>query len=64
MTRFTIQTRYGSAQSRKRGWYDEPDGTFDTLDEAEAAMQSLVDVCGYDADDMRIVEIRIIEIAD
>jgi hypothetical protein len=38
------------------GWYDEPNADFDTLEEAEAGLQSLVDVCGYDADYMRIVE--------
>jgi hypothetical protein len=38
-------------------WQDEPNGTFDSIAEAEAAIQSLVDVCGYDPDTMRIIEI-------
>jgi hypothetical protein len=57
MAYFIIQTRYGSPQSAIKGWYDEPNGSFDSLAEAQAAMQSLVDVCGYDYDHMRIVEI-------
>jgi hypothetical protein len=51
MTRFIIRTRTAS------GAYDEPNGIFDTLAEAQAAMQSLVDVCGYPADDMEIIEV-------
>jgi hypothetical protein len=51
MTRYIIQTR-----ERNDVWHDEPNGQFETLTEAEAAMQSLVDVCGYDADCLRIIE--------
>ena len=39
-------------------WENVPNGDFPTLEEAEAGMQSLVDVCGWDADTMRIVEIN------
>lgn len=51
MTAFIIRTRTTS------GWYLEPNAEFDTVAEAEAAMQSLVDVCGYPAEDMEIVEV-------
>jgi hypothetical protein len=58
MTRFIIQSSFRNARSGQfAGWYDEPNGSFDSLAEAQAAMQSLVDVCGYDADHMRIIEI-------
>lgn len=39
-------------------WVSEPNGDFETIEAAEAAIQSLADVCGYDADTMRIVEIN------
>ena len=51
MATFIIRTRTAS------GSYDEPNGHFETLTEAEAAMQSLIDVCGYPAEDMEIFEI-------
>jgi hypothetical protein len=52
MTQFIIQSR-----DRKGTWYDEPDGRFDTLADADRALDSLIEVCGYDPDTMRIVEI-------
>jgi hypothetical protein len=52
MTEFIILTRTAS------GAYLEPNGSFDTLAEAEAALQSLVDVCGYPAEDMEIIEVK------
>jgi len=48
MTRFIIQSVDGT--------YDEPNAIFDTLEEAEAGLQSLVDVCGYDGEEFRIIE--------
>jgi hypothetical protein len=51
MAHFIIRTRTA------RGSYDEPSGSFDSLAEAQAAMQSLVDVCGYPAEDMEIIEV-------
>ena len=51
MTQFIIRTRTAS------GSYDEPDDQFQTLTEAEAYMQSLIDVCGYSAEDLQILEI-------
>jgi hypothetical protein len=57
MTRFIIQSSFRNARTGQfAGWFDEPNGSFDTLAEAQAAMQSLVDVCGYDYDHMRIIE--------
>jgi hypothetical protein len=59
MARFIIQTAYTHrVTDRIIGWYDEPNGNFDTLEEAEAGLQSLVDVCGYDADYMRIISLE------
>ena len=51
MAEYIILTRTAS------GAYPEPNGSFDTLAEAEAAMQSLIDVCGYPAEDMEILEV-------
>jgi hypothetical protein len=59
MTRFIIESAYRNESGKITGWYDEPNGDFDTLEEAEAGLQSLVDVCGHDADYMRIVEIAV-----
>jgi hypothetical protein len=51
MPRYIIQSlEYGT------NWVDEANADFDTLAGAEAGLQSLVDVCGYDADCLRIIE--------
>jgi hypothetical protein len=58
MAKFIIQTWHESPMRANGGyWADEPGGIFDTQSLAVAAVESLIDVCKYPAEDMRIVEI-------